>query len=253
MEDDDSVSVLKAIHHRAELGTHLHSDFVAPDRRLTPRNMAGRLAATPQSALAPHIERRKLENITSLFHERFGYRATSFRAGRFALGAHTYSHLAALGYIVDSSVTPGIVWNYDGHLVDYRGWSTQPRWIETEAGRILELPLAIRQGGRFAKRLDYGRSLPRRVARFVLGERARMVWLRPSFFTGSTMVRYVQLSTDALLVVMLHSVEIVPGSSPYARTRRDVVRIVDGLKELFEYCQANEIGASRLSDAPALI
>jgi hypothetical protein len=253
MEDDDSVAVLRSIQPRVELGTHMHSDFLEPERRLTPANMAGQLAPTPQSALPPETERLKLQSITRLFQERFGRPPTSFRAGRFALGSRTHAHLAELGYTVDSSVTPGLAWDYDGHVVDHRSWSTRPRWIETDAGRILELPVAIAPGSRFAPRLDRGRALRHRIGRVALGERARMIWLRPSFFAGATMVRYVQRSADCLLIAMMHSIEVIPGSSPYAQTQRDVQRIVDSLRDLFEHCHTSGIGFCGLSYAPNLM
>jgi Glycosyl transferase family 2 len=256
-------SVLGQTHPQVECivvddGYHRHSEpSLDVTQRLiaglTPANMGGQLAPTPQSALPPEIERLKLESITRLFQERFGQPPTSFRAGRFALGSRTLAYLAELGYTVDSSVTPGLAWDYDAHLVDYRSWSTVPRWIETDAGRILELPVAIAKGSRLAPRLDGGRTLGHRIGRLALGKRARMIWLRPSFFSGATMVRYVQRSTDRLLIAMLHSVEVIPGSSPYAETQRDVQRVVDGLRDLFKHCHASGIGFCGLSDAPGLV
>jgi hypothetical protein len=253
LEADDAIAALRSIQTRVELGTHLHSDLTAPGPRLTGPTMGGRLASTPQSALAPELERLKLATLTTLFTERFGERPRSFRAGRFALGAHTHTHLIELGYTVDSSVTPGLVWDFDGHTVDYRRWSTTPRWIEADGGRILEVPVAIRPGSRVAPFLDSGRSLLHRAGRLALGERARMIWLRPSFFSGPAMVRYVARSTDRLLCVMFHSMEVIPGASPYAQSQRDVRRICDALRVLLDHCTAQGIGMRALRDAPSLL
>ena len=61
MEDPASVSVLRGLGARAELGTHLHGDFVPPQRRLHRGNMDGRAADAVQFEYPREVEEAKLD------------------------------------------------------------------------------------------------------------------------------------------------------------------------------------------------
>ena len=63
------------------------------------------------------------------------------------------------------------------------------------------------------------------------------------------LIDYVESSRDRLLVLMLHSMEVIPGASPYATSERDVQRIVNSLRALFEHCIAHKIRCCTLTEA----
>lgn len=243
IEHGPCTEILGALGDRAELGTHLHSEFVAPQRTIPPGGIGGAPTATLQRDLPEGVEEAKLAALTSLFEATFGRRPTSFRAGRFGLGPRTLEHLAGLGYEVDSSVTPGIVWRAEG--LDYRGWGTGPQLVETPVGEILELPVSIRGGGALTRWLDGRPDLASRALGKALG--ARFSWLRPSWGTGADLVRYVEESDEELLVLMFHNVEVVPGASPYAADEAGVERILGALRVLFAHCQRTGIGFAGLT------
>ena len=251
IEDPSASAVLASLGSRAELGTHLHGEFVDPRRRLDQSNMAGALADDVQCEYDRELEAAKLRSLTNLFEGRFGRSPLSFRAGRFGLSRHTHSILAELGYTVDSSVTPGLIWRYDRATLDFRGWTSAPMWVDTGGGRLLELPVGIISGGPAAGLVARAPLTIGRGLRWVLGDRARHLWLRPSWTQGAGLIRYVERSTDALLVLMFHSMEIVPGASPYAATEQDVARILSSLRSLFEHCARLDIEFCGMSSAAA--
>lgn len=241
IEDDEVAGVLADLGTSAELGTHLHTQFVEPRRELWPADMGGRAADHVQRQYPRDVEAAKLGALTELFTGRFGRPPTSFRSGRYGSSEHTLELLAGLGYVVDSSVTPGLVWRYAQGTVDYRGWSTGPRVVETAAGSIVELPLSIRAGGRLAPVLQELPPLARRAAGKVLGPRAGFSWLRPSWAKPGELAGYVAASSENVLVAMLHSMEVVPGASPYAIDDGTADRIVRSLEELLRHCADHHI------------
>ena len=236
LEERECVTVLKALGDRAELGTHLHSEFVEPDRKLSRDNMAGQGADALQKECSRDIESRKLENLTTLFRDRIGYAPTSFRAGRYAISESTLEILARLGYRVDSSVTPGLRWEYLEGVVDFTSWSAAPVRVDTPAGPLVEIPVSIRTGSMSARWVQKWPAPLKRAVTRLAGRHAQHPWLRPSWASGSALIRYVKASREPIQNLMLHSMEVIPGASPYARTSADAERIVDAMDALFEYC-----------------
>lgn len=122
IQNDECVSVLKDVQKSgAELGTHLHGEFIEPHTKLD-------TDATweMQSTYTRDIEYQKIKNLTTLFKEKFGYDPTSFRAGRFGIGKNTLPILADLGYTIDSSVAPYCMWKDKGGFIEFFGVPTQP-------------------------------------------------------------------------------------------------------------------------------
>ena len=249
IENDEACDVLSDLGIRAELGTHLHPQFIEPERDLWPDNMDGKNANNIQSQYSREVEARKLQLLTENFKRRFGKSPTSFRAGRYGLSNHSFELLAGLGYIVDSSVTPGLIWKYAEGKLDYRKWSNDPQIIKTNAGSIVELPLSILPNSRISPYLQLLPNLIQRTAVKALGKRATFQWLRPSWAKPRDLINYLEYSTEQVLVLMFHSMEIITGASPYSVHIEDVKRIISILEELLEYCAKENINAVGMTDA----
>jgi len=249
IEEPACVAVLRRLDARTELGTHLHAEFVEPQRRLFRGTMGGAVHGALQRQYPRDVEATKLERLTRLFEEAFGRRPTAFRAGRYGMSEDTLAILARLHYRADSSVTPGLRWDYPEGVVDYRGWSTRPTWVDTAAGSILELPISIRPASWLAPIVGGWPPSARAVATRLVGRAAGYRWLRPSWADGEELVRWVEESADEVLVMMLHSTEVVPGASPYAATPADVRRIVGAMETLFHHWRARGQGFCTMTNA----
>ncbi|HEY5588584.1 MAG TPA: hypothetical protein VIK86_06480, partial [Candidatus Paceibacterota bacterium] len=95
LEDNKSVNILKNLEGEYELGTHLHPEFIEPEKLFF--DYAGKKGEANCCFYKPDIEFEKIKNITELFENKFGYKPTSFRAGRFSAGKNTIASLIKLG------------------------------------------------------------------------------------------------------------------------------------------------------------
>jgi len=247
MIDNKSVALFRSLGDKAELGTHLHSEFIPPHE-----NFKIDYTSAFQSSLSPEVEYEKLENLTQLFVDQFGYLPRSFRAGRFALSRYTLNFLEKLGYPVDSSVTPyHWWWEKRGVGVNFLGAPVQPYFPSPkdfrERGkmRILEVPVTLTN--RFWDRIPS--SILRRInpiARWqtillniFLGKYQRSLWLRPTYSTAEEMLSIGKyLSAKAgdnrlILCMMFHSNEATAGMSPYNQNENDVNNFLDRIRNYF--------------------
>jgi hypothetical protein len=243
--DPASVECLTHLKGSAELGAHLHGEFVAPDAFEPAETTAF------QCNYPPKIERQKLEALTALFQAAFGTRPRSFRAGRFGIGAHSLKFLAELGYAVDSSVSPQKDWTELGApAANFRYAPTQPYWpvfpmpgqAATEPGPLLEVPVTI---------------LPSRLSRLpLIGPRIEPRWLRPTCGTADRLIgvardelaRVRGAGQPVVLNCMFHNVEIMAGLSPYAKNEAAADAILQRLAALLAFARVEGIAVVGLAD-----
>jgi hypothetical protein len=266
LRDDGCVALFRDL-PGAELGTHLHAEFIEPRAAMD----AERTEAF-QGELPPFVEYGKLLNLTALFCKRFGRAPTSFRAGRYGLGRRTLRFLEQLGYVVDSSVTPHAWWRSGKGGVSYLGAPDQPYHPSREdcrrpgAMRILEAPVTLVSRG-----WDMvPRALRLRIDPFERWQGAllnacrkplRPAWLRPSFSGAEAMLE----ATDYLarragdrpifLCMMFHTNEATAGASPYHATAEEVQRFLGELEAYLDALRARfdvePIGLSEAAAVPA--
>lgn len=244
LEDDEAVDSLISM-ERAELGTHLHSEFVEPDAK---RDCLR--TDTPQSALPAELEFRKLENLTARFIQKTGNRPRSFRAGRFGYSGRTWEYLEKLGYRVDSSVTPWWRQRFEeGEGHDHWGLRPEPFWAVGPQGRggggVLEIPVTIGNpkllGAPDAMIRVAARSsrLRRGAERIFSGK--KVTWLRPVRSSADEMFELAVAVVEnwrgkgpPILNMMFHSNELKAGMSPYCASEADVDRLRKQIEELVE-------------------
>ncbi|MEQ1634056.1 MAG: methyltransferase domain-containing protein, partial [Planctomycetota bacterium] len=222
-----------------ELGAHLHAEYVPPGPR--PQQWCDHdvRIAQMQRDLDPDDERARLATLTELFVQQIGERPRAFRSGRFGASQHTGRFLRELGYAVDSSVTPLVVWKAsDGTAApDYRAMRHLPYRVHDDGdlcrhghGPLLEIPVTV-------------------VAPSELGRIGNEpVWLRPWSSDRATMHAVLDAAARAedegkpwrTLCMMFHSMELVAGASPYPQTEADVARYLDDLRAVFS--RARELG-----------
>jgi hypothetical protein len=226
MENPDCVATLRKLPGPHELGTHLHAAFIEPEKKFV--DYAGVDSPDVQCFCAPDVEQKKLENLTRLFRSQFGYTPRAFRAGRFGAGSTTINSLESLGYLVDTSVTPHILWRHADGDVDFRRASEQPYFpapadiCGAHSGRsILEIPVSIRKTW--------------------IG---RTHWFRPWFSTVREMKRMAanhlsryRHNKIVVLNMMIHSMEVIPEASPYPQSESDVQRYLDDMLAVLAWCK----------------
>jgi len=231
-----------------ELGTHLHGEFMAPE--MTHSGPAGMRLKDFQCGYGYDLEFRKMQTLTELFRDRFGYFPASFRAGRFGAGPDTFRICLELGYEVDSSVVPGYQLRQekkgDCPIADFRSFDFRPSIVAGNADRsLLEIPVMVRPGvfqpiseSAGARWLQANEAVPLALRKFVARssyviDRAikplhRSTWFRPSYSTAAEMsgvLRWLSKQGEGAPVVanmMFHSNELLPGGSPYNATEGDV-------------------------------
>lgn len=232
--------------NNAELGAHLHGDYIVP--QIKSWNFAGSLTDDMQWEYSPGLERTKLETLTELFIQQFGFRPTSFRAGRYGISNYTGKWLQELGYLVDTSVTPHLIWTS-------RNGRTFPNFKNAP-----ELPYRIGANGDIWK---IGKSHLLEVPMTILktpkinsSTQNEAIWFRPWSSDAETMCNVIKyVATQSILegrgrplVMMFHNVELVPGASPRLQTDSDVIRYLDILKRTFELAEKMEITSYTLSE-----
>ncbi len=239
MEDEQSISALRTLKGSYEFGTHLHAAFIEPEKKFY--DYAGIDSPDFQCQYSKDIEYKKLENLTNLFINKFGYRPTSFRAGRYGAGVNTFEALESLGYTVDTSVTPHLLWTEPKATVDYRDAPEQPYFPkkgslinidDSTIKGLLEIPITVK------KRFFRGPS-----------------WFRPWFSSVDKMKEIVEYHLNhyqnneiLVLNMMFHSMEIIPNASPYPRSDSDVTRFVDDMSNILNWCKTEGIKFCKTSD-----
>lgn len=259
MENETCLATFRGLEGSFELGTHLHGEYVEPERKFD--HYAGTLSSDMQCFYPVEIEAAKLRSLTTLYEDRFGCAPLSFRAGRFAADAKTLSLLAQLGYKVDTSVTSHVIWDDPAGRLDFASAPEQPYHpcaedICREGDLdILELPVTIDRHLLPPSPLGHLAAMSIRHIPKVGNYLLKPLWLRPSNSSARRMIavikRYVARYRDEPLIVlnmMFHSMEAVPGKSPYTLTGDDCWAFLDRIETVLAYCAAEGIGFARLAD-----
>lgn len=264
----DATAVLRRVTRSSavEVGTHCHPWNTPPFEG--PTGQAGSM----MSALPPALNEAKVRTVTDLIEERLGVRPTSFRAGRWGFGPTVSDPLHRLGYEVDSSVTPYINWTEMGgpdytrspHRV-YRFDPAAP-FEATSGGELVEVPASVgfmrgdhEAAARIRSRLE--RSQIRRLR--VIGLLDRMGFLRrrglsPEVSTPAELMalaRSLVAWGSPFLHVTFHSNALLPGATPFVRTKEDRRAFFASLECFLEYCagcgyQFMTVGAAAADLAP---
>ena len=228
VNNDDCCKVLKSeIERDAEIGTHLHSEYIEPQKKY---NDATGTASNefPCYAYDTETEFAKIKNLTELIEEKLGIRPVSYRAARYGADTDTINILKNLGYKIDSSITPGINWKKQGGP-DHTKGPTEPYFISKTDyyaqgdSPILEVPITIS-----------GKRFPLLPDKWMFYK-----WLRPSFMTAVEMKwlvnEYIKKYSEPVLNLMFHSMEILPGKTPFVRTKFGQKLYLSRLTSILKY------------------
>ena len=219
-----------------EIGTHVHPWNTPPFEGVPGREGDERQHAYYQYELGPERFRHKLELLhTEITQLTGGCSPVSYRAGRFGIDAATLGELVAMGYQVDSSVTP-LEEHLDDGGPDFRSAPQVPyrpsRSDVSARGdqEILEIPVSVALTPRLPRLFTRAYvHLPTvtRLRGLLSRDFLRLVdfsWLYPARFDEELMrgaARTLLADGNPVLNVFLHSSELIGGASGRIHTEDD--------------------------------
>lgn len=219
----------------AEIGMHLHAWNSPPDFDLTGNDFHHQpyLIDYPENVMEEKIAfmTQSIEKIT-------GKKPVSHRAGRWAMDERYFGLLAKYGYKVDCSVTPNVDWRKIPGAPgrggsDYTGYSAKPYF--TPQG-ILEVPMTIRTekaSGFWGWAQELSGFPGKLVNKFI----PSLHWLRPNgrnLRPMTNLVKAAEKEQSTHLEFMLHSSELMPGGSPYFKSKGSVENLYRDIESLFQ-------------------
>lgn len=244
-----------------EIGTHCHPWNTPPfEEPLDPYHSM--LCSLPAPLVA-----RKLENLHARIAEQLGVVPVTFRAGRWGFSESVGRSLQALGYTIDTSVSPGVDWRpqhgpdySDAPITSYR-FDPSDFLTPAPAGPLLEVPPTIGfWQGHHAARLRLRKALvassaARRLRLLGVLDRARLVnfgWLSPELSDAASMIRIARRALRngvRTLNLCFHSNSLLPGLSPFVRTSADLADFLHRIDVFLRFAAESGIAFSRLRDA----
>jgi len=254
IKNDNCVRVLKDAKEKgAELGTHLHIEFVEPFEEINPK-----WTIKMQNLLSKKYEYEKLRNLTNLFKGRFGYNPTSFRAGRFGISKNTLPILYKLGYLVDSSVVPYHAWRDIGGYTEFWDCDSLPYFPSTNNQKvrgnleILEMPVTVGRTLYSSISKTILRTIPKfpkawALPRLFFKDSFRPVILRPTLKNGTInnlkklvdeKIGNAKKQNDIFLNMMFHNVDFFPQMSPYCDSQDKHTYLKNTLTKILSYIKS---------------
>ncbi len=221
-----------------EIGAHLHP-WVNP-----PHHEAVNNFNSYPGNLPPDLEREKLRLLTETITDRFGFRPTIYKAGRYGVGPATTSVLEELGYRIDASVVPGTDYRkVEGP--DFSRCGAHPYWFGNRHQQ-LEIPLSVAFTGfasAFGGRLypwatqDAAMKLhlPGILARLKMLERIALTPEGISHEEHRRLTRRMLGTGHRIFSFTYHSPSLAPGCTPYVQTEGDLSAFLDRMERYFDY------------------
>ena len=215
----------------------------------------------------------KHRSLLAAHEDAFDARPVSYRAGRWGVDDVERQHIAELGYLIDSSIPPGIDFRDRAGLrllgPDFRADLKRNGPNPYRVGSLWEVPASIvpvgllggghgavalaRVAGYRAAGAGAARALSRALA---VSRLQRLIWVRPLKHPQPLLAQ----ATHALLKrgvpiinVMFHSSEAFLGTSPLSRRREDVERLYLDLEAILNAARSHGAVAPTLCDAVAAL
>lgn len=262
LRNEVSRNILRKLYEQygAEMGTHLHPWCTPPfEEELN-------IVNTMANNLPARLVRSKLEGLTELFIQVFGFRPLSYRAGRFAFDEASAKIIGELGYKIDSSITPFYDWSRDSgpnfffaplrpYFIDNRGI-----FSENKNGQILEVPISTgfnRTPFRFwSKIYFFAKKRHLRYLKMVgaldRSNLLKRIILGPelqSLEEMKSLVRSLCREEFHVFNMIFHSSSLIPGGNSIIKTVEEAgafeKRVIDIVSWIIQECGAEPI---RLSD-----
>lgn len=242
--DPRSIAMFKEFLNRSacEVGTHLHTWSTPPISENEIKNRSF-LHSLPRD-----IQRKKFNNTHNAIAENLKIEPKSYRGGKYSFDEFLLGMLEEKEYLLDTSVTPFHNWSHIGGP-DFVDYVTTPYFPSKKEpfkrgdSSVLEVPVSI----------DFDRDMPHCLKQLILRMPSKLhiqgilkrlglcklVWLDPSFQTFSEMKKLAVLilkkKENPCINFIFHSSVLLPGSSPYHKTKEDVDNFYQKLEAILSY------------------
>ena len=252
----------------AEIGAHLHPWTTPPFADAPGLRMNDYLHAFP-CELPDDLLREKVSTLTGQIRDAFGFSPTAFRAGRYGFDGRVAKCIADEGFVVDSSVTPGIAWHdfpgMSGGGPDFSRLSIKPfRIAGTGDPGLVEIPVTVLQTypvfARFPGLLRAYGWLPVRAVRRVVFRRylkAQPMWLAPwPSYRAEDLALVWRRAAEAgveVAVMSFHSSELMAGGSPFRPTLTSIRDLYACLDKFFAYVRQCDGECVGLTEAARVV
>ena len=247
-----------------EIGGHLHSWRTPPYVAA----LEDDLRCHPYlHEYTPAVQREKLGHLNAALQEEFGVAPTSYRGGRWSLDGPALDALEESGYIVDTTVSPGVSWRHipgrhaggpsflTAPIAPYHPAADDP--AQAGARRILEVPVSITVQGR-CKCLCHRPSVAGALDRYPAGRfalrvakklgLAKPVWLHPAKSGEADLLAVCRERTaTGVLNMMFHSSELIAGGAPSVPDAAAETRVWQRLQSVFKRLAADSVRGRTLS------
>ncbi len=221
--------------NQCEIGAHLHPWVNPPfDEDVTVSNMY-------PGNLAKEIEYNKLKILRDKIEESFGFKPTSYKAGRYGFGSNTLDTISELGFNVDLSYCPPMDHRHDGGP-DYSKLDPYPFFFDTK--KILEIPISGAFIGKFggssrqvfnlAERFKNLR-VPGILSRTNLLDR---LVLSPEGYTSEEhikLTKFLYNQGHRVFTWSFHSPTVVPGHTQYVSNDSEKQKYLDSFHRFFDF------------------
>lgn len=229
----------KALDGKCEIGMHLHAWNSPPEY-----GVSGNFGGCPYITEYPlEIIYEKHRALKKIISDRTDCEPVTYRSGRWAVNNDLFCVLNELGFRVDCSVTPGIRHRTAGATVAHGNfYSKKEKSPRRLYGDLIEIPMTTRLVRSFR-----GVTLKNRIHHLLTGEE---MWLRPANQTLEEMImlkEIIEKEKEDYLEFMIHSSEVMPGGSPYAKTESEVELLYGKMEALFK-CVAGQYQGISMKD-----
>jgi hypothetical protein len=232
----------------AEIGMHLHAWDSPPLYNLTINDSLYHPYLTEYPA---KIMQQKIIYLTSLLEDTFSMKMVSHRGGRWGFNEIYAGILNSLGYKVDCSVTPGLSWtsskgdperNGGNDYTDFPGESYYLNLNNIRLNgdsHLLEVPMSVSKIKR--NTIDYMLKMThnyRLLNKAIYHYFRPLIWFYPDDKHLKLLDKLVKLSlyeSKEYIQMTIHSSELMPGGSPWLKSKNDIENLYSHLSDLFAY------------------
>ena len=265
----DSVKILQDFVRsgKCEIGAHCHPWNTPP---LSDSGAEERNGATMLCTLPPDAQLGKIKTLTDQIAASFGQAPVSFRAGRWGYGPTVGAHLAQLGYLVDTSVSPYIDWSSkcgpDFTQTPLTAYSENLNQLfpGTKSVPLLEIPASI---GYLQQNFSSANKVYNFIAQSPLQKLhligllhklklLNRIWLSPETQTEQEMINFARILINkrfSFLNFTFHSPSLKIGLTPFVRNESDRLRFLERIKGFLSFISDQGIETVTLRDAHAIV